>query len=228
MGQIGTSKWRPIGFDAKEIWKTTADELGLAYEAGTIYESPVIYGRLYGFDVEVTCDNDRDEEGKKRPTTQYGVDYFSGAGQIIISRDNLLRRSAVAQRLRKINDVKIGNAKFDRAASIDTPSPEEALTFLTPIRQNAILDFFGTKQLRRAIVTESTIDFETYGVEKSALRLAGNLVGLARFASLMGNPRSAPKVVAAPSARGMGRENTLSSYFDSDNRAAPSIVDAAR
>ena len=136
MKGLVNTRWQPIGYFARPTWEATAEQLKLTFEPGTVHDTPVIYGRIDGYYLEVTCTDDR--PGAPTPATRYAVEYVSGSGPITIGPDSVLKRSVLGRRIAKINDVQIGDADFDKAASIDAPSVEAAQEFLTERRRRVI------------------------------------------------------------------------------------------
>ncbi len=227
MSNLGPERWSPIGRRSRATWQTVATGLELKFRAGTVNSPPVIYGHINDYYLEVTCTDDR--EGSKPAVTRYSIEYDSGCPPIRIGEDSVLKRFPGMSRVKFISalqkgaDVEIGNAKFDRIAAIDAASPDDARRFLTALRQRAITDLMETPSLRRVIVTESVTAFETKHIESSAELLVGNIIGLLRFAEIMGRPSS---TTLLNSTLGDGQPR-LPCYFDMPDPDELLIQDAA-
>lgn len=216
--------WTQIGRSGRTAWQATAAHFELRYHKGTANKAPFIVGNVEGFDVHITCTDDR--KPKPPAVTVYQIDYASLGGPIRIGRESTLGRVKILRKLTDIVDLEIGDQSFDKLALIDAADVESAVTFLTYRRRQAITELLCTKGLRNVMVTESTTSFDTRGVEDSPRQLAGNLLGLIEFAKIIG-PSIAPDGALAPS-NNLAPVEELRSYFDLTASGGPDIQDEVR
>ena len=186
-------EWTAIARRELPQWQACAKMLNLAFYAGTSREAPVIAGDIDGFELRVTCTDDR--KGAAKPVTLYEVHYPAFASPIRITRETKTTRVGILRRVIDVKDLQIGDEvgdrKFDKLALIDAEDVETTAAFLTTRRRQAITELLGTSGLRDVVVSEATMSFQTRKVEGSAGRLTGNILGMVEFARVMADASTA-------------------------------------
>ena len=205
------NEWKEIGKRSRASWSAVAKQLGLRYVRGSRRLAPTIAGRIDGFNVEVTCTDDR--AGSATPKTLFKVLYDPIGDPIRIGRATVLTKVGVWRQLIQVADLEIGDAAFDRLALIDAADVESARAFLTEQRRKVISDVLESKSLRDVIVSEAATAFHTRRVETSVQRLTGNILGMVELAKIL----TAEQVVDGQLALSENLEPMvpLASYFES-------------
>lgn len=202
-------QWRPIGHRQRDQWAAAAQQLGLRHYRGTVRIAPLITGTIDGFDLHITCTDDRSDAPK--PVTVYNIDYRPIGGPIRIARETTLTKVGVMSRMIEVADLQIGDREFDKLALIEAADIETAKAFLTPNRRRVISEFFGNASLREGVVSEARTTFKTRRVEGSKNRLIGNTLGMVQFARILTSRQSTGQLAPMEN---LAPETPLRSYFE--------------
>lgn len=201
----------------RTAWAAAAQELGITLEPGNFLSSPKMQGSVGGLIVTV----DTFSAGSNNTYTRYRVSYPSLGLGLNLSSENPLKRIS---RFFGVQDVIVGDSRFDDAFQVQAVSEEAIRSFLTPDRREALVRLIAS--YRSVVITDDEIKYQKNKVETDSSTIVSTVRRLVSSAKLLTDDREATPIADAIRARLDGEISTAAEEIRTAAEPHPDDADA--
>jgi hypothetical protein len=198
-------------------WTAAAEELGIQLEQANFLSSPKMRGSIGGFGVTVETFSG----GSNNNTyTRYQVTYPSLNMGLSLRSENPFTKIT---RFFGVQDVEVGDPRFDDTFQVQADSEEMIRSFLTPRRREALVRLIAS--YGNVVITDDTIKYEKGKVETDGATIVSTVRRLVSTAQLLTGDQKATPVSDAIRARLHGDLGTAAEEVSAAVEPHPDDVD---
>ena len=197
-------------------WTAAADELGIQLEQANFLSSPKMRGSISGLSVSVETVSG----GNNNTYTRYRVTYPSLNMGLNLRSENPFTKLT---RFFGVQDVEVGDDRFDDTFQVQADSEDLIRSFLTPGRREALIRLIAS--YGNVTITDDTIKYDKGKVETETSTIVSTVRRLVSTAQLLTNDQKATPVADAIRARLRGDLGTAAEEVSAAVEPHPDDVD---